>query len=278
MTREQPTHTVAGIELVRRIAAEGDRIFTMDRARELAPAVGLSDAYLRQALHHLTRSGWLVRLRKGLYAVSSAIPGVAPVHEFEIAMALARPSAISHWSAMQYHGLTEQIPRRVFVLTPVDVAVPRFRGHQDVGAADGFSVAGTIYQFVQTKREWFFGAEQVWIGEARIAITDPERTLLDGLSRPQYCGDFSESLHAFDVRGGRLDLPRIIDYALKLDVATAKRLGWVLEESGVPAGRLGALADLPIVGYRNLDPSGPRGGPYNRRWMLRVNLPGRTGL
>lgn len=54
------------------MAAEGDRIFTVDRAREVAPAVDLSDAYLRQALHHLTRSDWLVRLRKGLYAVSSA--------------------------------------------------------------------------------------------------------------------------------------------------------------------------------------------------------------
>lgn len=62
-------------------------------------------------------------------------------------------------------------------------------------------MAGTIYQFVQTKREWFFGTEQVWIGEACVAITDPERTLLDGLSRPQHCGDFSESPHAFDVRG-----------------------------------------------------------------------------
>ncbi|MCZ7663122.1 MAG: hypothetical protein M5U22_09435 [Thermoleophilia bacterium] len=192
-------------------------------------------------------------------------------------MALARPSAISHWSAMHHHGLTEQIPRRVFVLTPLDVPVPRFRGHRDAGGADGFSVAGTIYQFVQTKREWFFGTEQVWIGEARVAITDPERTLLDGLSRPQYCGDFSESLHAFEVRGERLDLSRIIDYALRLDVATAKRLGWVLEESGVLPNKLRALAGLPIVGYRNLDPSGPRRGPYNRRWMIRVNLPGRTG-
>lgn len=79
------------------------------------------------------------------------------------------------------------------------------------------------------------------------------------------------------MRAGRLDLSRIIDYALRPDVATTKRLGWVLEESGVPASRLGALAKLPIVGYRNLDPSGPRGGPYNRRWMIRVNLPGRAG-
>jgi len=79
------------------------------------------------------------------------------------------------------------------------------------------------------------------------------------------------------MRGERLDLSRIVDYALRLDVATAKRLGWVLEQSGVPANKLGSLAKLPVVGYRNLDPSGQRSGPYNRRWMIRVNLPGITG-
>lgn len=74
-----------------------------------------------------------------------------------------------------------------------------------------------------------------------------------------------------------MDLTRIIGYALRLDVATAKRLGWALEESGVPMGRLTALAGLPATGYTNLDPSGPRGGPHNRRWMVRVNLAGKVG-
>ena len=35
-----------GIELVRLLASEGDRIFSTSRARELAPRVGLSDSYL----------------------------------------------------------------------------------------------------------------------------------------------------------------------------------------------------------------------------------------
>jgi predicted transcriptional regulator of viral defense system len=43
---------------------------------------------------------------------------------------------------------------------------------------------------------------------------------------PQYCGDFAEVLHAFEVRGAHLNLERITEYALKMDAATAKRLGW----------------------------------------------------
>ena len=273
MARDNLVYAGLGVELVRRLASEGDRVFTSARARELAPAVGLSEGYLRQALHHLAKSGWVVRLRKGLYAVSSTVPGVTAAHEFEIAMALVEPAAVSHWSALHHHGLTEQVPRKVFVLTTTEASVPRRRGAKAKNARDGFPVADTSYRFVQVKPERFFGTEKVWIGEARVTITDPERTLLDGLSRPQYCGDFAEVLHGFEVRGGDLDLRRIIEYALKLDAATAKRLGWVLERQGVDLSKLERLAALPIKSYRKLDPTGPRKGPTDARWMIQENLP-----
>jgi len=276
MSRENLVHSGAGIDLVRKLAGEGDRIFTTMRARELAPAAGVSEGYLRQALHHLTKSGWLVRLRKGLYALSSSVPGASPAHEFEIAMALADPAAVSHWSALHHHGLTEQAPRKVFVLTTTETSVPRARGAKGKQARGGSPVGGMVYQFVQVKPERFFGTEKVWIGEARVTITDPERTLLDGLSMPQYCGDFAEVLHAFEARGDDLNLQRIIEYALKLDAATAKRLGWVLEHQGVEPVKLERLAALPIKGYRTLDPTGPREGPRNRHWMIQENLPGRV--
>ena len=276
MSRENLVHTGAGVELVRKLAGEGDRIFTTGRARELAPVAGLSEDYLLQALHHLTRSGWLVRLRKGLYALSSSVPGATPVHEFEIAMALVDPAAISHWSALHHHGLTDQMPRKVFVLTTTETSVPRARGAKAKQMRDGFPVGGIVYRFIQIKPERFFGTEKVWIGEARVTITDPERTLLDGLSMPQYCGDFAEVLHAFEVRASDLNLEQIIEYALELDAATVKRLGWVLEHLGVVPSKLERLAALPIKGYRKLDPTGPRNGTCNRHWMIQENLPGRV--
>jgi predicted transcriptional regulator of viral defense system len=264
-----------GVELVRALASEGDRIFSTNRARELAPQVGLRAAYVVEALHHLRRTGWIVSLRRGLYAISPAVPGITPVHEFEIAMALVSPAAISHWSAMHHHGMTDQIPRRVFVLTTTNTATPRTRRVSGTDPDRGYEVGGTIYQFIQTKPERYIGIETKWVGESRIDMTDPERTLLDGLARPQYCGDFAEVLHAFETWAGRLRLERIVDYASKFGTAVAKRLGWALEATGVDPNRLQSLVDLPIKGYRKLDPSGPSAGPRNRRWMLQENLPGR---
>jgi predicted transcriptional regulator of viral defense system len=272
----KPKRSQVGIELIRLLAAEGDRVFSTERARAFGPRVGLKDAYLWEALYHLRRSGWIVALRRGLYALSATVPGVTPAHEFEIAMALVDPAAISHWSALHHHGLTEQAPRRVFVLTTTTASVPRMRGARAGQDRRGFLAGDTTYQFVQARPERFFGTQKVWVGEARVTITDPERTLLDGLWMPQYCGDFAEVLHAFEVRGPDLNLPRIVEYALRLDAATVKRLGWVLEHQGVDPADLERLAALPIKGYRKLDPTGPRKGPWNRAWMIQENLPGKV--
>lgn len=270
MSKQNIIQRGAGVEIIRRLAAGGNRIFTTAKAREFGPEVGLSENYVRQALCHLAKSGWVVRLHNGLYAISESVPGVTPAHEFEIAMALANPAAISHWSAMHHHGLTEQAPRKVFVLTTIGASVPTARAKGD------YRIGDTAYRFIKMRPERFFGTEKIWIGLSRVTITDLERTLIDGLTRPEYCGDFYEVLHAFDVAIEKINLERIIDYALKLDAATAKRLGWILERHGVALERLSPLANVPVKGYRTLDPTGPRKGPCNRYWMIQENLPGKV--
>ena len=276
-TLTKPKRSMAGIELVRILAYEGDRIFTTERARELAPRAGLRDDYVLEALHHLRRNDWIVPLRRGLYALSSPVPGVAAVHEFEVAMALVQPAAISHWSALNDHGLTEQIPRHVFVLTTTDVSVPRKRTSESAEGRGGYPVNGTVYRFVQVRPERYFGVERIWMGDARVSITNLERTLLDGLAMPQHCGGFGEVIHAFGQAMDRLNVERIAEYAQRLGSAVAKRAGWVLERQGREDPQLDRLAALPTKGHRKLDPTGPRKGAYNNRWMLQENLPGMTG-
>ena len=56
----KPKQSLVGIELVRLLAYEGDRVFTTGRARELAPRVGLNDTYVAESLYHLRRNNWIV--------------------------------------------------------------------------------------------------------------------------------------------------------------------------------------------------------------------------
>ena len=147
----RPKRTLVGIELYRLLAGEGHRVFTTEKARELAPRVGLRESYLLECLHHLQRNRWIVPLRRGLYALSSSTPGVHDAHEFEVAMSIVNPAAISHWSAMHHHGLTEQVPRTVFVLTTTEALVPRDRSCNSGHPRRGCRIGGITYRFIQVR-------------------------------------------------------------------------------------------------------------------------------
>ncbi len=81
-------------------------------------------------------------------------------------------------------------------------------------------------------------------------------------------------LHGFDMGMERLDVERMAEYASRMGMSTTKRLCWVLESRGVDDPVVDRIASLPIKGWRKLDPSGPKKGRQNRRWMLIENLSG----
>lgn len=268
--QQRIVHSTLGVELVRKLNHESMTIFTIPQIREIADSLGLSYNYLCQALHYLVQTNWVIRLKKGLYSLSSNAIGVSPLHEFEVAMALVKPAAISHWSALNYHGLTEQIPRTVFVLTSAK-NVPRVR-KKNKDSSNDYIVNGVTYQFIQIKPEYFFGIEDIWINESKVKITDIERTLLDGLMSPQYCGGFMEVLHILEENLTKINIEKLIEYALKLDQATIKRLGYILTTLGIESTLLKPLHIAPIKGYRVLDPTGLHIGKYDKHWMIQVNL------
>lgn len=251
--------SIVGIYLLRRLANEGLKIFTIKKAQEFAKELGINPGYIPEALHHLLKDGWVERLKRGTYALSAKSGFGTSPHDFEVAMALVKPCAISHWTAMHYHHLTQQTPNTIFVMTTSSASVPRN------------SKKGR-FRFIKVKNDCFFGTQKIWVNETQIQITDPERTLLDGLMMPQYCGDFYEVFHAFKIHVQQINLQKIIQYALKLDSATIKRLGWVLDRLGIEKSLLTQLEIAPIKGYRKLDASAPLKGPYNKKWMIQENI------
>lgn len=251
--------SIVGLKLLRHLATSGLKIFTIQQAQEAACALQLNPGYTIQALHHLVKENWITRVKRGVYALSAESGFGEPPHDFEIAMALVTPCAISHWTAMHYHHLTQQTPNTIFAITPSISSIPR-------------SISKKKYHFIKIKKESYFGIEEVWVGQAQVQMTTPERTLLDGLMAPQYCGDFQEVLHAFKMHYPQINLERIIQYALRLDQSVVKRLGWILEKLGVENSQLQELLHLPIKGYRILDPSGPLKGPCCKKWMIQENI------
>jgi predicted transcriptional regulator of viral defense system len=249
-------NSIFGVNLLRHLANQGLRIFSTEQAQAAALEIEMNPAYVSEALHHLKNGGWVTRLKRGVYAITAY--GPVP-HEFAVAMALVTPSVISHWTAMHYHHITEQTPNKIFAITPRGTSIPR-------------SLTSTTFCFIQVKKEHYFGIETIWVDDMRAQITNLEKTLLDGLTSPEYCGDFSEVLHAFKVGKDKIRIEVIIEYALKLEKAVAKRLGLILDGLGVEEKRLDPLLKLPMKSYCKFDPSGPVKGSYNTKWKIRENV------
>lgn len=261
-------HQSKKMRLMQHILEQNLRVFRRQELEQhMADDLTLSYQALSNLMYQLCKAKWLQQLRRGLYQVANPS---TPIHEYEIAMALAKPAMVSHRSAFSFHELTDQVIRNtVTVTTTNSVFVPQ-EGLKDQKTA--ILINGIEYRFVCINQDKFFGEEVEWVGEGKFKVTNLERTLLDGLSQPQYCGGIQEVIYAYRESIERVNLDQIINYAMRLNTATARRLGWVLDQIfNIDMAKISCLAQKDKPGYRLLDPSRAPGGSYDPKWRIQQN-------
>ncbi|MCD6183038.1 MAG: type IV toxin-antitoxin system AbiEi family antitoxin domain-containing protein [Thermovirga sp.] len=264
------------VRLLKELAEEGLNVFTTSEAKQIAVRSGIPEGYVTNLLMIMVRDGWLKRLRRGMYIRSGPALGDIQIHSFAIATHLVVPSAISHWSALHYHGLTEQVPRVVTAFTPKKVVTPSMRrGHRfNNGKKHAWVINGVRYEYITVKRENFFGIEKIWVDEfSRVPITNCERTVLELFISPRMFGGMGEALGIIENHLPSLAVDKLVEYACRYGkISVAKRLGWVLEQAGASEAVLEPLLKIQALGYHVLDPTRPRRGSCDKRWMIQVNI------
>lgn len=276
MSQEKYAKT-QGTQLLETILEEIGPIFKVDQVRSIAAGQGLNSQDLRWTLHSLFKSGWIARLKRGVYAVNSSL-FPEELHPYALASALVDPMAISHWSALAHHGLTTQIPPMVQATTPKKVVTPEMRS----GAAlrprgrAVWEVLDIEIEFIYIEKARFFGFQQVWVSRwNRVSITDRERTFLDMVARPDLFGGIELALVTFEEHGDGIDLEKLVGYAIRYDMGSViKRLGWILNELGVESETLRPLQEYEVQTYYLLDPARPRSGSSDSYWQITNNLIG----
>ena len=275
-TRNTTYGQALGIRLLRELTAEGLIVFSSVDVRRIGTRLGISSDYLRVLVSQLAYSGWITRLRRGMYAITGPLAGDLHIHPFVVATQIVQPSAISHWSAMHHHGLTEQVPRGVSAITQKKVVTPSMRKPSDEyhHGHHAWVIGGIRYEYVNVKPEHFFGIEEVWIDQNfRVPITDKERTILDLFANPRLFGGMGEALTVIEEHIQDIDLRLLVDYAVRYGMdSVAKRVGWTLERAGVTDEIIAPLAAIPTSGFRILDPTRPHNGPCDKRWGIQNNL------
>jgi predicted transcriptional regulator of viral defense system len=172
-----------------------------------------------------------------------------------------KPYFLSHASSMDIHNMVTQPQLVVCVTSPKPMR--------------GRSVLGTEFRFIRCKPEHFFGTTDYWVNkQEKVSVSDLERTVLDGLRQPEYCGGVTEVAKGLWIRRADLDVSRLVDYALRLKVgAVMRRLGFLLEVYDIgTASERERLREHATGTYSPLDPVLPPQGKYTGRWHLRLNV------
>jgi predicted transcriptional regulator of viral defense system len=201
---------------------------------------GRPPAYCWTYLSRLKRDGLVFSIERGKYTV----------HEDPLVFStsISPPSYISFWTAMRFHGLTEQLPSDVMVASPRSKKTIAFRG--------------TNIRFFRTKEMWGF-AKQRYSG-FDIFVADKEKCVIDSLLLKNV--PFDEIANA--VRDGGFGR-EMADAAIRCgSMSVMKRLGYMMEKSGLGTGEMEKRLD---GNYVPLDWNRPGKGSRCRKWMIIEN-------
>lgn len=252
-----------GARLLATLAERNQLVFSVADAQAI---LGSSYDAALQTLRRLDRVGWLVRLTAGRYAIvplSSADLATPQVNRYVIGRELLRDTLyyVSHDSALDIHNMLTR-PVVTVILT-----TPRRLANRDI--------LGVPYRFIYAPPSALWGCGPAWVTPyEQVIVSDLERTILDGLARPDLCAGVDQVATGLWMRHDDLDWDRLTEYAQRLGIrAVAQRLGYLLELYGLgtpPTVR--ALQELVGTAYARLDPLLPDDGPYLARWRLRLNL------
>lgn len=243
-----------------RLASEGREIITIS---DIAAALDIPPKSAKDMAFVLTEKGWLERIVQGKYLIIPLTAGedsVYTAHEFVIASALVEPMYIGYWSAMNHHGLTEQVPQTVYIVTP-----ERARERE---------IHGVTYQPVSVTEQKFFGYQPTAVGSNQINISSIEKTLVDCADHPEFCGGISELTKALqNAVDSRCSWERVVEYLRQVDNGAAtKRIVYLADQLDIELPQYSALTEEFTTGYPLLDPTREATGTHNSTYQLRLNV------
>jgi predicted transcriptional regulator of viral defense system len=129
--QQRPYGEPSGLRLIAQLESAGTDPFSFEGAQREADALGVSRSHTQNLLNELTIAGRLTRIKRGLYAINDPLTKQPRAHPFAIGATLVTPAAVSHWSALQHWGLTEQIPAAVTLSSPSRTFPPAAEASSD---------------------------------------------------------------------------------------------------------------------------------------------------
>lgn len=266
MQHKAPLKTV-GSQMARLLTALYDRSQSIFSVGDVVSITGLSPKLASDLVRKGVKRGLISRPQRGIFVIvppelGSATEYAASPYLLVRRLAGDAPYFVSHASAMEIHRMVTQ-PQMVVFASSTKRILTR-------------TAQGTEFHFVLIKPAHFFGTTKHWVTKQEsVEVSDLERTVLDGLRQPEYCGGVTEVAKGLWMRHQDLQASKIVDYTLRLNVgAVIRRLGYLLELYQIASEQeLARLKQHVTNTYVPLDPIMPKEGPHVARWRLQLNIP-----
>ncbi len=212
------------------------------KIKDLRLLLNISKTKAYNIIKALKRKHAIKRIGKNFFALSG-------VDEFFIGQNLNYPSYLSFWSALNYYGFSDQMPRKMFF------------------AAAKYAKEVNNFKYITLSKNRFFGYTR--IGE--LAIAEKEKAVIDSLLLPKYSGGIKEINRALKAGLKEISIKKLVDYAFKVkSKAVLRRLGFILETLNYKK-EIKKIKKGIGRGYELLDPSLKRKNNLNKEWLLDVN-------
>ncbi|MGH2459090.1 MAG: type IV toxin-antitoxin system AbiEi family antitoxin domain-containing protein [Chloroflexota bacterium] len=229
---------------------------TLDVSKPMATMI-LARLYHKGALEHLGRGVYGVRPMRAIGAPWSTSSLISVAN-----LLSGRDYYVGGPVALTTHHLTEQVYHSVVDVFVADRLPPRQLGP-----------ARIVFHTLAWPEAYRLGIAPVSIGQVTVQMSDPERTLLDLIDRPNLLGSARSAISTVRRALNAVDVDRLIAYAARWPRrSTRQRLGYVLDRAGVSRARLAPLLQskrpTQVV---PLFVDEPNGGPIHSPWRVRDN-------
>jgi len=251
--------------LISSLYTRGKTIFTI---RDVENITGLRSNAARDLISKLVKRGIISRIKPGKYIIIPQEIGenISYIGEWYVAAREIVNSPdyyISHYSAMDIHNMLTHPLTKVFITTPKQ----EYKKQKTVG--------NTIFEFIYMARKYIWGIKNFWVTKSEQArVSDIERTIVDCLYRPQYCGGVLEIAKGLWLQKEKIDFDKLFNYVLRFNkIVVIKRLGYILESLNLQDGAyLNRLRTKINNKYYVLDPLLTTDETFKNSWKFIANI------
>lgn len=251
------------------LESEGKEELSLDDVQTLA---GVSRGFARKLTHDLVRKDWIQRVGRGRYLLNpgrhgpDAIPDTDPLR---FGSHLVHPYYFGYASAAELWGFLLQAGPVYYLVTTARTSMRLTHPAH--------------FQIVRVGSTKFFGTQAIRRRGETVRVSDPERTVIDCVERPELSGGLGGAVQILARAKPRLDWDRLSGYLERMkNRSLALRTGYLLEQvhpSKLPprgwTDRWRATSEEPWVPLGATRTYGRR-GPHDLRWHIVRNVPDRV--